>query len=226
MMVRSHAGALRILLASRDAALQALLLEQFHAYGDHELAVSATGAGLAATAEQRCDLVLVDDHLDDMDGSELCRELRHREIPVIALVGNEVDARGMCGHGAAAAVVKPFRFEDLDARIEDLLAAGARGAIRIGDYSFTPGLKALFAIGSGRRVPLTEKETRILHYLYRARGEPVSRETLLAEVWEHNAQLETHTLETHIYRLRRKIEANPDRPKVLVTGPGGYSLLP
>jgi len=225
-MTGSHAGALRILLASRDATLQALLLEQFHAYGDHELAVSATGTGLAATAEQRCDLVLVDDDLDDMNGSELCRELRRREIPVIALVGSEVDARGMRAHGAADAVVKPFRFDDLDARIEDLLAADTRGAIRIGDYSFAPGLKALFAIGSGKRVPLTEKETRILHYLYRARGEPVSRETLLAEIWEHTAQLETHTLETHIYRLRRKIEANPDRPKVLVTGPGGYSLVP
>ena len=188
--------------------------------------MSATGRGLAAAAAEGCDLVVVDDRLDDMDGIALCRELRQCAVAVIALAGDRETARGMREEGAGTALTKPFRFDDLGARIAELQAADARGAIRIGGFSFVPALKALFAAGSGERVALTEKESRILHYLYRARGGAVARETLLAEVWEHTAQLETHTLETHIYRLRRKIETNPDRPKVLVTAPGGYSLAP
>ena len=73
---------------------------------------------------------------------------------------------------------------------------------------------------------MTEKETSILRYLYRAGQRPVSRETLLQEVWAYNSEVTTHTLETHIYRLRQKIEKDATAPTILVTEAGGYKLMP
>ena len=73
---------------------------------------------------------------------------------------------------------------------------------------------------------LTEKETAILRYLYRAGQRPVSRETLLQEVWGYNSGVTTHTLETHIYRLRQKVEKDAASPAILVTESGGYKLVP
>ena len=79
---------------------------------------------------------------------------------------------------------------------------------------------------SNQKVRLTEKETSILKYLFRAGEKAVSRDVLLNEVWGYNAGVTTHTLETHIYRLRQKIEADPSSAEILVTEPGGYRLVP
>jgi DNA-binding response OmpR family regulator len=75
-------------------------------------------------------------------------------------------------------------------------------------------------------VRLTEKETAILKYLYRAGAKVVNRETLLSEVWGYNSGVTTHTLETHVYRLRQKMERDPSAAVILVTEPGGYRLVP
>jgi DNA-binding response OmpR family regulator len=95
----------------------------------------------------------------------------------------------------------------------------------VGPYSFRPGSKMLTA-ANARKVRLTEKETAILRFLYRAGQMPVSRETLLQEVWGYNSGVTTHTLETHIYRLRQKIEKDAANPEILVTEAGGYKLVP
>ena len=79
---------------------------------------------------------------------------------------------------------------------------------------------------AGKKIRLTEKETAILKYLYRAGGRVVGRDTLLVEVWGYNAGVTTHTLETHVYRLRQKIEPEPQNARILVTEPGGYKLVP
>ena len=78
----------------------------------------------------------------------------------------------------------------------------------------------------GAKIRLTEKETSILKYLYRSGDKVVSRELLLHEVWGYNAGVTTHTLETHIYRLRQKIEKEPSNAELLVTETGGYKLVP
>ena len=102
----------------------------------------------------------------------------------------------------------------------------SEGAVfAIGPYSFHPAQKIL-ADGEARKVRLTEKETEILKYLYRAGDNVVSRDTLLGEVWGYNAGVATHTLEPHVYRLRQKIEADPPNARLLVTEPGGYRLMP
>ena len=82
----------------------------------------------------------------------------------------------------------------------------------------------LLVTASDQKVRLTEKETNILKYLYRAGGKAVAREELLAEVWGYNAAVTTHTLETHVYRLRQKIEPDPANARILITEAGGYRL--
>ena len=84
----------------------------------------------------------------------------------------------------------------------------------------------LLVTEDGRKVRLTEKETNILKYLYRAQGKPVARDELLSEVWGYNATVTTHTLETHIYRLRQKVEPDPANARLLLTDAGGYRLQP
>ena len=95
----------------------------------------------------------------------------------------------------------------------------------IGPYSFRPAAKLLVQDASGKKIRLTEKETAILKYLYRAGDRVVGRDVLLGEVWDYNAGVTTHTLETHVYRLRQKIERDPSQAEILVTEPGGYRLV-
>ena len=96
----------------------------------------------------------------------------------------------------------------------------------IGPYSFRPSAKLLQEADGKKKVRLTEKETAILKYLYRAKDHVVGRDTLLGEVWGYNAGVTTHTLETHIYRLRQKIERDPAAAEILLTERGGYRLAP
>jgi DNA-binding response OmpR family regulator len=125
-------------------------------------------------------------------------------------------------------VVKPYKFAVLLARIRAQLRSHehSEGAVfRLGTYEFRPANKILVD-AQQRKIRLTEKETNILKYLYRAGEKPVSREELLAEVWGYNAGVTTHTLETHVYRLRQKIEADPANARLLLTEAGGYRLAP
>ena len=96
---------------------------------------------------------------------------------------------------------------------------------KIGQYTFRPSAKLLTG-PNNTKVRLTEKETSILKFLYRAGDKVVGREVLLHEVWGYNPAVTTHTLETHIYRLRQKIESDPAHAKLLVTESGGYRLVP
>jgi DNA-binding response OmpR family regulator len=118
-------------------------------------------------------------------------------------------------------LAKPFRITALVQALGKLLAhPGGDAPFRIGPYDFHPSAKLL--VDGERKVRLTEKETNILRYLRTASG-IVPRQTLLGEVWGYGPQVTTHTLETHIYRLRKKIETNPEAP-ILVTEDGGYRL--
>jgi len=96
---------------------------------------------------------------------------------------------------------------------------------QIGSYTLRSSAKLLVS-EKGSKLKLTEKETAILRFLFRTRQKAVRHDVLLAEVWGYHNRLNTHTLETHIYRLRQKIEDNFSRPRILVTEPDGYRLLP
>ena len=167
-----------------------------------------------------------------MDGREACRLMRKTGVgaPIIMLTGAVTDSDTILGLDAGANdyVTKPFKFAVLLARIRAQLRsheASEDAVYHIGPYEFRPAAKALFD-QAAKKIRLTEKETAILKYLYRAGEKPVSREELLTEVWGYNAGVTTHTLETHVYRLRQKIELHPSAAKLLLTEAGGYRLQP
>ena len=189
-------------------------------------------AGLAAAASERPDLILMDLDLPDGNGREACRQLRAQGVtaPIIMLTaaGGDADTIQGLDSGASDYVAKPFKFAVLLARIRAQLRAHEQSedaTFAIGPYNFQPANKLLID-AKGKRLRLTDKEASILKYLYRAGEKAVAREVLLAEVWGYNAGVTTHTLETHVYRLRQKIEPDPAHAKLLVTEGGGYRLQP
>ncbi|HWW49163.1 MAG TPA: response regulator transcription factor [Xanthobacteraceae bacterium] len=226
-------NARKILIVDDDADLREALVEQLALHDEFETLAVDTGAkGCQSAKANSPDLILMDVGLPDTDGREVVRTLRKTgfSAPIIMLTGHDTDADTILGleSGANDYVVKPFRFAVLLARIRAQLRqheASEDAVFSIGRYSFRPGSKLLTDADS-KKIRLTEKETAILRFLYRAGLHPVSRETLLQEVWGYNSGVTTHTLETHIYRLRQKIEKDAATPELLVTEAGGYKLVP
>jgi DNA-binding response OmpR family regulator len=222
-----------ILIIDDDDDLRVALAEQIDAEAEFRAVEAATGeAGVAAALAERPDLILLDVDLPDVDGREVCRRMRAAGVrsPVIMLTAAVADADTIEGleAGANDYVTKPFRFAVLAARIRAQLRSHEQSedaVFHIGPYEFRPAAKLLID-DRQKKIRLTEKETNILKYLYRAGAQPVSREELLAEVWGYNAGVTTHTLETHIYRLRQKIEPAPGVARLLLTEAGGYRLSP
>ena len=220
----------RILLVDDDAHLRAALTEQLaEDFLTVEAATAAEGQALALS--QAFDAILLDVGLPDQDGRALCRVLRVAGIacPILMLTGatEEHDMISGLDAGASDYVIKPFRIGELMARLRAQLRkrAGLEEAeIRIGPHVFQPARRLLIDARSGVRVRLTDKETAILRLLHRAGGAVVSREALLGSIWGYNADVNTHTLETHVYRLRQKLEGDATAATMLLTAPGGYRL--
>jgi len=223
----------RILLVDDDGPLRQSLAEQLRLYEEFETEEAETaGAALAMARDGRFDAILLDVGLPDMDGRDLCRVMRRAGVrsPVIMLTAAGTDADTILGleSGANDYVTKPFRLGVLLARLRAQLRQFQQSedaTFAIGPYSFRPAAKLLQDDRANRKVRLTEKET-ILRYLYLVGEKVVGRDVLLGEVWGYNAGVTTHTLETHIYRLRQKIEADPSNARILITEPGGYRLVP
>ena len=223
----------RILIVDDDAALRSSLREQLDLLGHYEITEAGTLAEAAqALTDEIVDLMILDVNLPDGDGREGCQRMRSQGYkgPVIMLTARDSDHDAVHGleSGANDYVTKPFRFNVLLARIRAQLRQheiSEEAVFRIGPYTFKPAAKVLIRNDS-KKVRLTEKESNILKFLYRSGQQVVGRDTLLNEVWGYNPAATTHTLETHIYRLRQKIEANPSQAKLLVTEPGGYKLVP
>lgn len=222
----------KILLVDDDDDLRDALGEQLLMTEEFDVFEAATGADALVKAKaQHHDLVILDIGLPDTDGRELCKVLRKQGVkcPILMLTGQDSDADEILGLDAGADdyVTKPFRFPVLLARIRALLRSheSSEDAIfQLAHYTFKPAQKMLIT-EDNRKIRLTEKETSILRYLYRAGDTMVPRDTLLHEVWGYNAGVTTHTLETHIYRLRQKIEPDPANVRLLVTESGGYRLV-
>jgi len=222
----------RVLIVDDDTELRRSLADQLTPYREFDIAEAGTGAEAVEKAKQdHTDLVLLDIGLPDMDGREAVRMLRAEgfKAPIIMLTGHVSDSDQILGleSGANDYVTKPFRFSVLLARIRAALRQHDQSedvVFTIGPYAFQPAAKLLEA--EGNKVRLTDKETAILKYLYRQGPKTISRDTLLAEVWGYNNRVTTHTLETHIYRLRQKIERDPSNARLLVTEEGGYRLVP
>ncbi len=222
-----------ILVVDDDEDLRDSLAEQLalHEEFETEIAGSAREA-MDKLKAQRVDLILLDIGLPDMDGREACKLIRRNGFkgPVIMLTAQDTDSDMILGleSGANDYVTKPFRIAVLLARIRAQLRQHEQSedaVFTIGPYTFKPANKLLLD-QKGGKIRLTEKETSILKYLYRADEGVITRDVLLHEVWGYNAGVTTHTLETHIYRLRQKIESDPSNAELLVTEAGGYKLVP
>jgi len=222
-----------ILIIDDEAELRGELAEQLDLHDEFTAAQAESGEeGVRQAAALKPALILLDVDLPDIDGREVCRRVRAAGIsaPIIMLTAAAGEADTIQGleAGANDYVTKPFRFAVLLARIRAQLRSHEQSedaVFRIGPYEFRPAAKLLID-AKQKKVRLTEKETNILKYLYRAGDKPVSREELLAEVWGYNAGVTTHTLETHIYRLRQKIEPEASGVRLLLTEAGGYRLAP
>ena len=222
-----------ILIVDDDIELRQALAEQLDVHEAFVVAQAGTGGeGVDQAKSLRADLILLDVDLPDIDGREVCRQIRAAGVsaPIIMLTAAAGDSDTIRGLDAGANdyVTKPFRFAVLLARIRAQLRSHEQSedaVFQIGPYEFRPATK-LLVDERQHKIRLTEKETSILKYLFRAGEKSVSREELLAEVWGYNAGVTTHTLETHVYRLRQKIEPEASSAKLLLTETGGYRLAP
>ncbi len=222
----------KILLVDDDDDLREALSEQLVLTEDFDVFEAATGADAMVRAKEAIyDLVILDVGLPDTDGRELCRLMRKQGVksPIVMLTAHDSDSDTILGLDAGANdyVSKPFKFPVLLARIRAQLRQHEQSedaVFQMGPYTFKPAMKMLIT-EDDKKVRLTEKETNILKFLYRSTEGVVARDVLLHEVWGYNAGVTTHTLETHIYRLRQKIEPDPSNVQLLVTESGGYRLM-
>jgi len=223
-----------ILIVDDDSALRAMLAEQL-AENDEFNPVAVASLSEAdqslGAATDRFDTVLLDVGLPDGNGHEYCAKLRRQghKMPIIMLTGSggETDIVRGFEAGANDYIVKPFRLRELMARIRSQLRdyeTSVDAVFTIGPFLFRPATATLVDRASNRRIHLTIKEVALLRSLYRAGNRVVDRQELLDRVWGYHASVRTHTLETHIYRLRQKIERVPTQPRLLVRRRKGYCL--
>ena len=223
-----------ILVVDDDTALRTALIEQLVQDGEFdptEAASVAEAEAWLAKPDARFDALLLDVSLPDGDGRDFCKKLRKAgmKTPIIMLTGSaeETDIVRGLDSGANDYISKPFRLNELLARLRAQLRSFEQSedaVFTIGPYTFRPAAKQLLEPIRNKKIRLTDKETAILKFLYRAAGKPVARQVLLNEVWGYNAAVTTHTLETHVYRLRQKIELDPASSRLLLTEGGGYRL--
>jgi len=222
-----------ILLIDDDDELREVLVEQLSLYEEFDVLQESTATkGVQSARGAMIDLVVMDVGLPDMDGREAVKMLRKGgfKAPIIMLTGHDTDSDTILGleAGANDYVTKPFKFAVLLARIRAQLRQHEQSedaVFSVGHYTFKPSQKLLID-GNGAKTRLTEKEAAIIKFLYRADQKVVTRDTLLEEVWGYNSGVTTHTLETHVYRLRQKIEKDPSNATIIVTESGGYKLRP
>ena len=222
-----------ILVVDDDADLRETLVEQLALYDEFNvLQESSAVQGMQAARNGAVDLLIMDVGLPDMDGREAVKMLRKNgfKAPIVMLTGHDTDSDTILGleAGANDYVTKPFRFAVLLARIRAQLRQHEQSedaTFTVGPYLFKPSQK-LLSTEDGQKIRLTEKEAAIIRYLYRADQKVVTRDVLLEEVWGYNYGVTTHTLETHVYRLRHKIDSDPSNAEILVTENGGYKIVP
>ena len=221
----------KILLINNDKDLGEALVFQLTLVEKYQIIeISYENNALAQINNNFCDLVIINSQSSALKGYNLTKSLQLAgyKNPIIMLINQScnLDMPDYQNHKADEYIIKPFRYLDLLKSIETQLHKFKKSEntqYNIGNYVFKPNSKILES-NEGRSIRLTEKENNILNFLYKNLGNVINRETLLHEVWGYNSKVTTHTLETHIYRLRQKIEDDPSKACFLITEPGGYKL--
>ena len=221
----------KILLIESDVDLREALCEQLRGTDQFEVFSSNNNTEtIEKLRVQSYDMIVIDLHPLNNEGLEACRLTYAQNVkcPILLLTERNEISRTVFGQDTRASdfILKPFKFPILLARINIQLRKYEKSydsALTLGPYIFHPAMKIL-KTDDNNEIQLTEKETDILKFLYHTVEDVVPRDILLHEVWGYNNSVTTHTLETHIYRLRQKIERNPSVAELLVTESGGYRL--
>jgi DNA-binding response OmpR family regulator len=223
-----------ILIIEDDDEFREVLTEQLDTVGEFQVTVATTlgqATQFLRAENARFDAIILDINLPDGDGCDFCAELRENgcKAPVIMLTGASAETDVVRGFEAGANdyVRKPFRAKELIARIQTQLRMfdnSVDAVFTIGSFTFRPSAKLLVQKEKNKRIALTAKEVDILKLFHKSGDRTVTRQTLLEKVFGYKSDISTHTLETHIYRLRQKIEVNNRDCQLLITMPGGYRL--
>lgn len=200
-------------------------------------AVSKTGTGESAiniAIKENPDLIILDIMLPGISGLDVCRDLRKKsvDVPIIMLTAkaDEIDRVVGLEVGADDYITKPFGIRELVARVNaQLRRRRPQQAQDLSRYRFGQielDFEKYEATAKGEAIELSQKEYKILRYFIQHRGQVVTRERLLNEVWGYEAYPTTRTVDTHILKLRKKIEDNPSSPKYLLSVHGeGYKFI-
>jgi len=221
-----------LLLVDADVRFRDLLSRELASTGEFAAAAAANGAtAMEWLGRTPFDAVLLDLDLPDIGGILLCRHIRQQCVsaPIVMLARGATDDMVIAGldAGAIDVIAKPASPAVVRARLRAHLRPYERSAdalLRVGRFQFRPSAKRLHDPGSGRAIALTGTEAGLLRYLHCAGRRTVPRQELMDKVLGYCAEVTSHTVETHIYRLRRKLETDPRRPELLLTDGGGYCL--
>jgi two-component system alkaline phosphatase synthesis response regulator PhoP len=223
----------RILLVEDEPGLVLTLSDRLRREGYSIEAVSNGNEALERAARGPFDLIMLDLMLPGKDGLEVCRELRQRgsKTPILMLTARGQTADKILGLkiGADDYLAKPFDMLELLARVEALLRRGLRtSAAPAAVYEFGPlrvDVRRTEVLRKGEPITLSAKEFQLLQYLIEHRGETISREELLKEVWSYTATPSTRTVDVHVAWLRQKLEDDPKKPRLILTVHGlGYKF--
>jgi DNA-binding response OmpR family regulator len=220
-----------ILIVDDDRDFGQALTEQLLLHEDVEARVAGTGQeALEAIRQRHFDALILSVDLPGMDGRELCRLVRREGFfrPVIMLAARDSEADQILAleAGANDYIMKPFKLGILLARLRAHLRQhelSEDALLKMGPFVLVSAEKLLID-SDGKQIRLTEKETRLLKFLYRTRGRAVSQRRLLREVWGYTSDIETHTIESHVFRLRQKIGQDRMTTPLIVTEKDGYRL--
>ena len=221
----------KILLIESDVDLREALCEQLRSTDQFDVFSSGDYTETVEKLRiQSYNMIVMDLHALNNDSLEACRSTYAENVkcPILLLTERDEISSSVFGQDARVSdyIIKPFKFPILLARMNIQLQKYERSydsVFTLGQYTFHPAMKIL-KTHDNNEIQLTEKETDILKFLYHTVEDVVPRDILLHEVWGYNNSVTTHTLETHIYRLRQKIERKPSVAELLVTEDGRYRL--
>ncbi|MDB4045210.1 response regulator transcription factor [Amylibacter sp.] len=221
----------KILLVNSDRDLSEALIYQLSLNDKYQITESGEDNVFTQINNNSFNIIIINSQPSKLHGRNLTKKLRTGGFknPIILLI-TQSDASNLDNKLTIEAnehIIKPFKYPALLKSIELQLRQFGKTEDtqhNIGSYVFKPNSKILES--KNKSIRLTEKENDILKFLYQNLETIISREILLHEVWGYNSKVTTHTLETHIYRLRQKIEIDPANACFLITETGGYTLKP
>ena len=223
----------RVLIIEDDHMMAIALREGLESEGYTAELAEDGAAGLRAASEKNYDLVILDLMLPRLSGHDVCRKLREakNDVPLIMLTARSLEVEKVQGLklGADDYITKPFSLMELFTRIDAVLRRANRPIETPDCYKFDDislDFKRYQATKGGQPLELSPREFRILKFLIDRRCQVVSRDQLLDGVWSYDGFPSTRTVDTHIAKVRRKIEETPNNPRRLITVHGvGYKFI-